>query len=158
MTDIQRAARFYYLQHHAFGAKRYGQYFGTATTGKAPNLLRIEESLSEAYIRMAGTYIENLSWTDCFKRYDRPHTFFYADPPYWKMAGYNVEFGIDQYQLLAELMQSAQGKVMVSLNDHEEMREIFKDFKIKTLNIKYSVGFPDKSRSKSSSEMVIMNY
>ncbi|ENV08307.1 hypothetical protein F966_02981 [Acinetobacter higginsii] len=158
LTDIQRAARFYYLQQHAFGAKRHGQSFGTATTGKAPNLLRIEESLSEAYIRMAGTFIENSSWVDCLKRYDRPHTFFYADPPYWKMTGYNVEFGLDQYQLLAEKMRTAQGKIMVSLNDHEEMREVFKDFRIKTLNIKYCVGSPDKTRSKNSSEMVIMNY
>ena len=158
LTDIQRAARFYYLQQHAFGAKRYGQSFGTATTAKAPNLLRIEETLSEAYIRLAGTFIENLSWIDCFKRYDRPHSFFYADPPYWKLTGYNVEFGLDQYELLAEAMRNAQGKIMVSLNDHEEMREVFKDFTIKSLNIKYSVGAPDKSRSKNSSEIVIMNY
>lgn len=158
LTDIQRAARFYYLQQHAFGGKRYGQNFGTATTGKAPNLLRIEESLSEAYIRLAGTYIENLSWVDCLKRYDRPHTFFYADPPYWKLTGYNVEFEIDQYELLADHMRTCQGKIMVSLNDHEEMREVFKDFKIQNLNIKYSIGRTDTSKSKQSSEIVIMNY
>jgi DNA adenine methylase len=32
LTDIQRAARFYYLQKMAFGAKVAGQTFGTATT------------------------------------------------------------------------------------------------------------------------------
>lgn len=158
LTDIQRAARFYYLQQHAFGAKRYGQHFGTKTSSKAPNLLRIEETLSEAYIRLAGTFIENLSWIDCFKRYDRPHSFFYADPPYWQLTGYNVEFGLDQYELLAEAMRTAQGKVMVSLNDHEDMREVFKDFNIKNLNIKYSVSRSVESKSKSSSEIVIMNY
>ena len=100
LTDIQRAARFYYLQQHAFGAKRHGQNFGTATTGRSINLLRIEENLSDAHIRMAGTYIEHLSWLDCFKRYDRPHTFFYADPPYWELTGYNIEFGLDQFSYL----------------------------------------------------------
>mgnify|MGYP003591766479 CR=1 FL=1 len=35
MTDIQRAARFYYLQHNAFGGKTKDQHFGTATTGRA---------------------------------------------------------------------------------------------------------------------------
>ncbi|AZD59972.1 Type II, N-methyl DNA methyltransferase (group alpha) [Pseudomonas chlororaphis subsp. aurantiaca] len=34
LTDIQRAARFFYLQH-AFGGKVTGQMFGTATTGPA---------------------------------------------------------------------------------------------------------------------------
>ena len=42
LTDIQRAARFFYLQHHAFGGKVSGQSFGTATTAPAINLLRIE--------------------------------------------------------------------------------------------------------------------
>lgn len=88
LTDIQRAARFFYLQQHAFGGKVTGQTFGTATTGPAINLLRIEENLSAAWQRLAGTYVENLSWLDCAQRYDRAHTFFYMDPPYWQTAGY----------------------------------------------------------------------
>ena len=60
LTDIQRAARFFYLQHHAFAGKVSGQSFGTATTGPAINLLRIEENLSAAWQRMSGTYVENL--------------------------------------------------------------------------------------------------
>jgi DNA adenine methylase len=48
MTDIQRAARFYYLQQQAFGRKIDGQTWGTATTQPAVNLLRIEEQLSAA--------------------------------------------------------------------------------------------------------------
>ena len=37
MTDIQRAARFFYLQHTAFGGKVTDQHFGTATTGRGFN-------------------------------------------------------------------------------------------------------------------------
>lgn len=158
LTDIQRAARFYYLQQHAFGAKRYGQNFGTATTGRPINLCRIEENLSEAHIRLAGTYIENLCWLDCFLRYDRPHTFFYADPPYWQLTGYNVDFGLDQYQLLAEQMKSCKGKVMVSLNDHEDMRQVFGQFNIEQLNIKYSLSKEQSAKSKLSREIVITNF
>lgn len=54
LTDIQRAARFFYLQHHAFAGKVTGQTFGTATTGPAINLLRIEENLSAAWQRLSG--------------------------------------------------------------------------------------------------------
>lgn len=79
LTDIQRAARFFYLQHHAFGGKVDGQNFGTATTGPAINLLRIEENLSAAHLRLAGgTYIENLPWQDVMRKYDRGHSFFIA--------------------------------------------------------------------------------
>lgn len=84
LTDIQRAARFYYLQKLAFGGKVNAQTFGTATT-TAPrlNLLRIEEDLSQAHLRLARTYIEHLEWQDCINKYDREHTLFYCDPPYW---------------------------------------------------------------------------
>ncbi len=75
LTDIQRAARFFYLQHHAFAGKVSGQTFETATTAPAINLLRIEENLSAAWQRMFGTYVENLSWLKCAERYDRGHTF-----------------------------------------------------------------------------------
>jgi len=44
LTDIQRAARFFYLQQSAFGGKVDGQTFGTATTAPPGlNLLRLEE-------------------------------------------------------------------------------------------------------------------
>ena len=77
LTDIQRAARFFYLQHHAFGGKVSGQSYGTATTVPAINLLRIEENLSAAWQRLSGTYVENLPWLELAERYDRPHTFHY---------------------------------------------------------------------------------
>ena len=78
LTDVQRAARFFYLQQQSFGGKVAGQSFGTATTAPAINLLRIEENLSAAHLRLAGgTYVENLDWASCIDRYDRAHTLFY---------------------------------------------------------------------------------
>ncbi len=38
MTDIQRAAQFYYFQHNAFGAKLTSQTFGTSTALLHKNL------------------------------------------------------------------------------------------------------------------------
>ena len=141
MTDIQRAARFYYLQHTAFGAKSSGQTFGTATTSKASSFLRIEDQLTEAYYRLSGVTVENLSWDECLLKYDRPHSFMYADPPYWKLAGYGMEFGLDQYQRMAELMKTCQSKIMLSINDHPEMREVFAELNISTtlINIPWAI-------------------
>ena len=104
LTDIQRAARFYYLQKMAFGAKVTNQTFGTATTAPPRlNLLRLEEELSAAHLRLSRTYIEHLPWAECVRRYDRPHTLFYLDPPYWETTGYGVDFGLDNYAIMADL-------------------------------------------------------
>ncbi|WP_018610466.1 DNA adenine methylase, partial [Uliginosibacterium gangwonense] len=157
LTDIQRAARFYYLQQHAFGGKVQGQSFGTATTGPAINLCRIEENLSAAHLRLAGTYVEHLSWQECFKRYDRAHTFFYADPPYWQTEGYGVPFDFDQYTQLAEAMRTCKGRVMVSINDHPDIRAAFDGFWMEGLDIKYATANAHGA-PKTSRELVIANW
>ena len=157
LTDIQRAARFYYLQHHAFGGKVDGQNYGTATTAPMVNLLRIEESLSAAHLRLASTNVENLPWQECVQRYDRQHTLFYLDPPYWQTEGYGVPFGFENYVEMAALMRSCKGKMMVSINDHPDIRQAFDGHHMLGLDIKYSVANaqvkPDTSR-----ELVIMNW
>ncbi len=140
LTDIQRAARFFYLQQHAFGGKVDGQNWGTATTAPPVNLLRIEENLSAAHLRLAQAYIENMDWAACVTRYDRPHTFFYMDPPYWQTAGYGVDFGLDQYEKMADMLANLKGKAIVSLNDHPDIRRIFARFQMETVPIQYTVG------------------
>lgn len=141
LTDIQRAARFYYLQQNCFGGKVEGQTFGTATTAPPGlNLLRLEESLSAAHLRLASAYVENLDWAACIERYDRPHTLFYLDPPYWETEGYGVEFPFEQYERMAELLGQIKGKAIVSLNDHPEVRRAFAAFDMESLDITYTVG------------------
>lgn len=141
LTDIQRAARFYYLQQNAFGGRVESQSFGTATTTPPGlNLLRIEETLSAAHLRLAHAYVENLPWNECIERYDRPHTFFYMDPPYWQTEGYGVEFGMDHYVRMAAALRGLQGKAIVSLNDHPDIRRVFDGFQIEATDIRYTVG------------------
>ena len=158
LTDIQRAARFYYLQHHAFGGKVDGQTFGTATTAPSVNLLRIEESLSAAHLRLIGAHIEKLSWDECMDRYDRPHTFFYCDPPYWQTEGYGVPFPFAEYERMAAKMRSCKGKVMVSINDHPDIRRAFDGFPMLGLSIKYSVNNTTAGGPSTSRELVITNW
>lgn len=157
MTDIQRAARFFYLQHNAFGGKPSGQNFGTATTSKAWSAIDIAEKLQAARERLSGVFVENETWQRCLKRYDRPHTFFYADPPYWQTAGYERIFNWTEYEQLAEAMHTMQGKMMLSINDHPDIRALFANFTIHELQLSYSVGRKAESRIPRS-ELVICNY
>lgn len=157
LTDIQRAARFYYLQRLAFGGKVEGQTFGTASTAPARiNLLRFEEDLSEAHLRLNGVHIEHLPWLECARRYDRSHSLIYMDPPYWGTAGYGVDFGLDQYDLMADFMRSMSGMGFVSVNDIPAMRKAFAGLHMKRVEISYTVGGTSAAR-KPRGELIISN-
>lgn len=157
LTDIQRAARFYYLQKQAFGGKVADHTFGTSTTS-APrfNLLRIEEELSMAHLRLSRTLIEHLDWHKCIERYDRPHTLFYCDPPYWGTEGYGVEFGLENYDHMAELARSIKGKMIISVNDIPEMRQAFNGLNIQTVDISYNLKVTGKAKPRK--ELIIHNF
>lgn len=157
LTDIQRAARFYYLQKLSFGGKVDGRTFGTATTSPPRiNLLRIEEDLSVAHLRLSRTYIEHLEWAECIRRYDRPHTLFYCDPPYWGTEGYGVGFPLDQYDRMAELAQTIKGRMVISVNDIPEMRQAFARLTMTSVDITYTVGGAGKSAKRH--ELIIRNF
>lgn len=156
LTDIQRAARFFYLQQHAFGGKVDGQNWGTATTAPPINLLRIEQNLSDAHLRLSQAYIENLDWAACIKRYDRPHTLFYLDPPYWETAGYGVPFAFDQYELMASMMREIKGKAILSINDHPDIRRAFAGFQMQELDIDYTLGGGGKAVERK--ELIIYSW
>nr|DAY28241.1 MAG TPA: DNA adenine methylase [Caudoviricetes sp.] len=156
LTDIQRAARFFFLQQTAFGGKTTGQSFGTVTSKPAWSAADIADRLHASRQRLAGVQIETGSWHKCFARYDRPHSFFYLDPPYWQTAGYGGSFEWAQYEKLAETMADAQGKAMLSINDHPDIRALFKDFRTTRLELAYSIN-RDKTQ-KTSGELVICNW
>lgn len=59
-------------------------------------------------------------------------------------------------KLLAKAMSESKGKVMLSINDHPDIRALFKDFRITQLELAYTVG-RDKT-GKTSGELVICNW
>lgn len=148
LTDIQRAARFLYLQKLAFGGRVDGQSFGTATTARPRfNIFTLEQDLADAHYRLSNTTVENLSWEKVIERYDRPHTLFYCDPPYWETEGYGVDFGWHHYEMLNQLAQKIQGNIIISINDHPDIRELFKWMPVKEVDYEYTVGGSNKASS-----------
>lgn len=159
LTDIQRAARYFYLQRHAFGGRVEGRTFGTATTSGGPlHLTDMEERLLEIHWRMKRVFIENMDACECIRRYDRAHTFFYIDPPYYETVGYTTPFGPEQFEQLRIALDGIKGKFLLSLNDHPEVRRIFKEFNIETTTLRYSLGRSAASRKKVRNEVFIQNY
>jgi DNA adenine methylase len=157
LTDIQRAARFFYLQKMGFGGKVDGRTFGTATTSPPRlNLNRIEEDLSQAHMRLARVYVEHLPWDVCMNKYDRPGTLFYLDPPYWQTEGYGVDFPFEQYESLADIMRNITGKAILSINDHPDIRRVFDGFPMESIGINYTVG--GGGRGAARRELIIRNW
>jgi DNA adenine methylase len=156
LTDVQRAARFIYLQKQAFGGKVTGQTFGVdVSRGPRFNAFNIEQSLSDAHFRLAGTTIEHLDWLKCMHKYDRPETLFYCDPPYWKTEGYGIEFPFSEYEKLAAFARSCKGRVIISLNDHPDIRTLMHGLDIHRVDYAYTLA---TKATKKTGELIIRNF
>ncbi|MDR3631381.1 MAG: DNA adenine methylase [Desulfocapsaceae bacterium] len=159
LTDIQRAARYLYLQKSAFGGHITGQTFGTSTTGKPRlNLLTIENTLEEAWRRLMHVVIECKDFRDLIPRYDRPYTFFFLDPPYWCIPGYKHDFVRKDFLDLKEILHKIEGKFLMTLNDTPEIRGIFSGFVVEETTLKYSCCSTTSARAKIRTELLISNY
>lgn len=143
LTDLERAARFLYLQRLSFGGKVAGRSFGVVTDGGARfNLTRLAPQLEDIHERLAGVVIENLPWAGFIDRYDRPETLFYLDPPYWASEGDYGKgmFGREEFATMADRLRRLKGRFILSINDVPEIREIFSAFEVEEVKLTYSVS------------------
>jgi DNA adenine methylase len=157
LTDIQRAARYYYLQRMCFGGRVRGRTFGVSPE-RPPriNLLRLEEEMSDIHLRLVNVLIENLDYSELLKKYDKPETFFYLDPPYYKSPVYVHNFtALSDFKALSDALKLVNGKFILSLNDHADIREVFSDFNIKPVAVAYSVN---SKKSTIGKELLISNF
>lgn len=143
LTDLERAARFLYLQKLAFGGKVAGQSFGVdVTRGARFNLNRLAPQLEDVHERLSGVVIENLDWLAFIDRYDRPGTLFYLDPPYWGSEDDygKAIFGKEHFALMASRLRRLKGSFVLSLNDVPEVRDTFSFFRMDEVRLSYSVS------------------
>ncbi|MEX1185303.1 MAG: DNA adenine methylase [Gemmatimonadaceae bacterium] len=158
LTDLERAARFYYLQRTAFGGKVAGRNYGVSMDRPAAfDITRLVPDLQELHERLAGVDIENLPYQDFIARYDRPTTLFYLDPPYY---GCERDYGAgvfdrEDFTRMAEQLAKIQGRFVLSINDVAAVREVFAAFKQESLATTYSL--PGGNKSKKVSELLITN-
>lgn len=155
-TDLERAARFLYLQRVAYGGKVTQRSFGVdpASSGSF-DVTRVAPLLEAIHERLAGVTIERLDWAEFVTRYDRPATLFYLDPPYF---GSERDYGADlfdrsQFGQMADLLGAIQGRFLLSINDTPEVREIFSDFAMVAASILYSIS----GQATPAAELVISN-
>ena len=112
LTDLQRAARFLYLQRLAFGGKVAGRNFGVDKSSTARfSVSKLEPVLADIHDRLQGVWIEQLPFEQFIARYDRRGMLFYCDPPYF---GCEDDYGAAvvercDFDRLARALRSAAG-------------------------------------------------
>jgi DNA adenine methylase len=159
LTDMQRAARFLYLQRTTFGGKVAGQSFGISVTAAARfDVTKLQPMLEAVHERLASVVIERKPWADFIRAYDREGTLFYLDPPYY---GNERDYGDgmfdrSEFNAMADQLRSIKGRFILSLNDKPQVREIFAGFNFREEKVTYQIGGMD--RAKAFGELIISNF
>lgn len=63
--------------------------------------------------------------------------------------------GIDDYAEMTKILKHIKARFILSLNDHPEIRELFKGFNIQPVMLKYSVS---KGEQTAGKELLNTNY
>lgn len=157
LTDIERAARFLYLQRTAFGGKISGRNFGVSIRRARFDVQQLGGMLGDVHSRLSRVVIECLPWQEVIRRYDRSETLFYLDPPYWGCeSDYAAPFTREQFEEMARALSSIKGRFVLSLNDRPEVRETFRHFDLEAVEVAYSVSRTTSGRGRRN-EVLITN-
>ena len=142
-TDLERAARFLYLQRLSFGGRVSGRTFGIDPSNPSRfRLSTLEPMLQEVHDRLDRVWIECLPYADFISRWDRPGTLFYLDPPYADSTddyGKGM-FAAEDFARLAALLGTLRGGFILSINDTPAMRATFSGFAVEDVPVTYSVA------------------
>ena len=105
MTDIQRAARYLYLIKASYGAK-------VTTFGVKCRDISNMDTVYKVKDRISKVVIENKSFPDIIRQYNKEDVLLYLDPPY-----HNTEKLYDT------------GNFIFNEDTHTQLRDILKEFK-----------------------------
>ena len=156
LTDVQRAARFFYLQKNAYAGLVRKRKFGYSVAEPSRfNPDSVPQLIEETHKRLARVQIEQLPYEQILKRYDRPASLFYLDPPYFGRKLYNFNFAAADFAELAKRLAKLQGKFVLSLNDVPEVRRIFHQFHVREIELAYTA---QQAAGKRFRELLITNY
>ncbi|MFY9561292.1 MAG: DNA adenine methylase [Terriglobales bacterium] len=156
LTDIQRAARYLYLLKGSFASLvARPNYHWHVVQPPGFNPERLPLLLENAHKRLARVQIECLPYDEVLKRYDRPATLFYLDPPYFGRKLYRYNFEAADFEKLAERLQKLRGKFVLSLNDVPEVRALFRGFHIERVELPYT---SQKTSGRRYREVLITNF
>jgi DNA adenine methylase len=138
LSEVERAHRFYYLIMAGWGGEaRYPRFQTSTSDGGHGNRLigalkTLRKRIEPVHNRLKTVIIENLDWSECIGRYDRPTSFLYLDPPYPRNGAnykHNMRLAAE-HSAIAEWLSKVQSKWMLSSYDTDEVRANFRQYNI----------------------------
>ena len=129
-------------------------YFGLGLTFGKP---RINSKFEDYKERLENVTILNEDFQKVIQKYNNKDTFFYLDPPVANSSSNYKYNAIDVYDLIP-LLKSIKGLFCLSYANTSIKKELFKGFKVFTVDTNY-VGEKSKGgQSKKVKEYIITNY
>jgi DNA adenine methylase len=156
LTDIQRAARQFYLQKNSYAGLVRNQGFRRSLAHPPGfNPERLPQLIEDTHQRLARVQIECLPYEKVLADYDSASTLAYLDPPYFGRKLYKFNLDPDDFRAMADLLGRLHGKFVLSLNDLPEVRAIFKEFKTRGIDLAYTA---QKHAGRRYREVLITNF
>lgn len=152
LTDIQRAARFFYSVKISFGCDQRTY----ATSDKSID--NAAEYLEKVKLRLKGVNIEHRDFEPLIKTYDRKNALFYLDPPYVGTEGYyDCSFGVDDHQRLRTILEGIKGRFILSYNDCPMVRDLYAGYHIEGISRASTLAGNGNNKGRFA-EVIIRNF
>lgn len=138
--------------------------FGSIGKGKiyvrGNNLFnRFEKRVPDMIKKLKDTVIMNKSYEEVLEKYDNQNTFFYLDPPYENTQYSLYTHSSFDLENLEKNLRNLKGKFLLSLNDSSNVRKIFENYRIVSIQVKANNNLGNRlSKSNMRNELLIMNY
>jgi len=158
LTDIQRAARWYFRNKTCFGGCDMRSFGTSAVSGGGASLgsrAARMETIRALNVRLDRTCIEHVDWEKCVGLYDRPTTFFFLDPPYTECSDTSyAAWKVEDVKRLRARLDLLKGKWVVTLNDSPTVRAIFEGCDM--IPVERAKGINNRNpKSKTYRELII---
>ena len=175
LGDVDLAVKYLYLQTQVFAgtplSKNNVPYFTEQKAGgKYPSKYdTLRKKLANTSIQsrlQAITAVEQMDCEALILKYDSEDTFFYVDPPYYKMEFYySKDFPREKHQSLADTLANIKGKFALSYYDFDDLRHFYPEdrfywhrqdvYRSAATRSGNDADYKNKSRG---TEILIMNY
>ena len=106
--------------------------------------------------KLKKTKILNQDYKTVIKKHDNKDSFIYLDPPFYESRKYSA--GKVDPNEICDIVKKAKGKVMMSYNNHPEVRKACKGLKIKKVETNYEVQKATTGEGRKVKELLITNY
>jgi DNA adenine methylase len=132
-------------------------FFGDINSPSYGGEDKISSNFGDKYQdRLKDTLIRNTDFSNLVKKYDSDNTFFYLDPPYEESEGL-YKYDTLNIKQIYDIIKNIKGKFLLSYNNSEEAKKLFKNYNINTIKTKYTN--PKKgSQDRVVKELLISNY